>query len=74
MRRKESLPGAEELVRCWEAGGAAVESGPGWKKEERIPAEEKESSRLEPLVWLRKELLLRLLLGVAGGRRTAVGR
>ena len=45
-----------------------------WRKKEQIPAEEKESSRLELLRWLRKELLLRLLLGVAGGRRTVVGR
>jgi hypothetical protein len=35
----------------------------GWKKKEQIPAEEKESSRLELLVWLRKELLPRLPLG-----------
>jgi hypothetical protein len=34
----------------------------GWKKKEQIPAEEKESSRLELLVWLRKEMLLWLLL------------
>ena len=46
---KRRAPGVEELVRRWEAGGAAVEAGSGWKKEERIPAEEKESSRLEPL-------------------------
>jgi hypothetical protein len=54
MRGKESLPGAEEAVCCWYVGGAAVEAGgctcPGWKKKEQIPAEEKESSRLELLV------------------------
>jgi hypothetical protein len=34
----------------------------GWKKKEQIPAEEKESSRLELLVCLGKEMLLWLLL------------
>jgi len=27
MRGKENLPGAEEAVCCWYAGGAAVEAG-----------------------------------------------
>jgi len=38
----------------------AVCIGHGWKKKEQSPAKEKESSRLELLVWLRRELLPRL--------------
>ena len=38
-------------------------TGHGWKTKEQSPAKEKESSRLELLVWLRKELLPRLPLG-----------
>jgi len=38
-------------------------TGHGWKKKEQSPAKEKESSRLELLVWLRRELLPRLPLG-----------
>jgi len=52
-------PGVEAAVRRWYVGGAAVEAvlwrrlvaslactGPGWKKKELIPAEEKEESFL----------------------------
>ena len=44
MRGKGSLPGAAEAVSLLAC------TGPGWKKKEQIPAEEKESSRLELLV------------------------
>jgi len=57
QRRGRRAPGVEEAARCWYACGAAVEAGdprtctgPSWKKKESIPAEEKESSRLELLV------------------------
>jgi hypothetical protein len=44
MRGQESLPGAEKAVSLLAC------TGPGWKKKEQIPAEEKENSRLELLV------------------------
>ena len=37
-------------------------TGPGWKKNEAGPAEERESSRLELLEWLRRKMLPKLLL------------
>ena len=60
-RGESRRPGWWCVVRL-EATRTAACTGPGWKKKEQIPAEEKESSRLELLVWLRKELLLRLPL------------
>ena len=48
-----------------EAARPAACTGPGWKKKETGPAEERESSRLELLVWLRGEMLPKLpLIGV----------
>jgi len=74
---RRELPGVERVdgLAWWcavrlEAARTAACTGHGWKKKEQSPAKEKESSRLELLVWLRKELLPRLPLG----RKRAYGQ
>ena len=42
--------GVEEAVPRWRLVASLACTGPGWKKKEQIPAEEKERSRLELLV------------------------
>jgi hypothetical protein len=77
MQETQIMKGKKSYLACRRWGGAGLAASLAalrWRKKEQISAEEKASSRLELLVCLRKELLLRLLLGVAGGRRTAVGR
>jgi len=81
---EEELPGVQEMGRCWSgcfAGGAAVEEeradscrGEGKLSAGAVGVTEEGTATLVAAGrrW-RKELLLRLLLGVAGGRRTAVG-
>jgi hypothetical protein len=50
QRGGRRAPGVEEAVPRWRLVASLACTGPGWKKKEQIPAEEKESSRLELLV------------------------
>jgi hypothetical protein len=47
--RRRFVAGMSAVLR-WRLVASLACTGPGWKKKEQIPAEEKESSRLELLV------------------------
>jgi hypothetical protein len=65
MQETQIMKGKKSNLACRRWGGAGLAASLAalrWRKKEQISAEEKASSRLELLVCLRKELLLRLLL------------